>query len=73
MQYGELNNMFIEEEYRKYGIGKKLVNKFKDYCINNKIYNIKVEASYKNQNAIKFYHKNGFSEFNITLTSNLKK
>ena len=30
VQYGEINNMFIDEKYRKYGIGKKLINEFKD-------------------------------------------
>ena len=71
VQYGEINNMFIDEKYRKYGIGKKLINEFKDYCKDNKIYNIKVEASYKNKGAIEFYHKNGFNEFNLTLTSKI--
>ena len=32
----ELDNMFILEEYRKYGIGTKLFNEFKDYCKKNK-------------------------------------
>ena len=71
IQYGEINNMFIEEKYRKYGIGKKLINEFKNYCKENNIYNIKVEASYKNKSAIEFYHKNGFSDFNLTLTTKI--
>lgn len=32
IQYGEINNMFIKEDYRLYGIGKKLINNFKNYC-----------------------------------------
>ena len=28
IQYGEINNMFIKEDYRLYGIGKKLINNF---------------------------------------------
>ena len=68
VQYGEINNMLIKDECRGYGIGKKLINNFKDYCRENNIYNVKVEASAKNENAINFYKKNGFEEFNITLT-----
>ena len=67
IQYGEINNMLVKDECRGYGIGKMLINNFKDYCRENNIYNVKVEASAKNVNAINFYKKNGFEEFNITL------
>lgn len=63
----EIDNMFVLEKYRKYGIGSKLINKFKEYCLQNKIEEIKVTASVKNKNAIDFYKKNGFNEFEITL------
>lgn len=68
IQYGELNNMLIKEKCRGYGIGKILINNFKDYCKENNIDNIKVTASYKNESAIEFYKKNGFNEFDLTLT-----
>ena len=70
----ELDNMFVLEEYRRYSIGTKLINAFKDYCAQNEIEEIKVTASAKNQNAINFYNKNGFNEFEITLKqrTNLK-
>ena len=63
--------MFILEEYRKYGLGTKLFNEFKSYCIENKIEELKVTASAKNINAIKFYQKNGFEEFETTLKMSL--
>ncbi len=63
----EIDNMFVLEQYRKYGIGTKLINAFKDYCSQNKIEELKVTASAKNKNAIGFYMKNGFNEFEITL------
>lgn len=68
----EVDNMFILENYRKYGIGSKLMNEFKQYCIKNSIEELKVTASAKNSNAIKFYKKNGFNEFEITLKQDLK-
>lgn len=73
IQYGELNNMFIGEEFRGYGTGRKLVNNFKEYCKSKSINNIKVVASFKNQNAINFYKNNGFNEFNLTLTTKVGK
>ena len=71
IQYGEINNMLITNECRGHGIGKLLINNFKKYCKTKNISNIKVVASYKNKNAIEFYHKNGFEEFDITLTTKL--
>lgn len=63
----EIDNMFVLEQYRKYGIGTKLINEFKGYCSQNKIEELKVTASAKNKNAIEFYTRNGFNEFEITL------
>lgn len=68
----ELDNMFILENYRKYGIGTKLVNEFKKYCLNIGIQEIKVTASARNNNAINFYRKNGFEDFEVTFKMILK-
>ncbi len=62
----ELDNCYIEEQYRNQGIGKQLLEKFKEYCINQGIKEIKVTASAKNINARKFYEKNNFEDFKIT-------
>ncbi len=71
IQYGEINNMFIKDSCRGYGVGKSLVNEFKKYCKENNINNLIVTASSKNLNAINFYKKNGFEDFNLTLTMNI--
>ena len=73
IQYAEINNMYINSEYRGLGIGKILISNFKEYCLNNGINNLIVTASAKNSNAIKFYRKNGFEDFNLTLTMNIEK
>ena len=72
IQYGEINNMLVSDSCRGMGIGKQLIDNFKIYCRENNIYNIKVVASYRNKDAINFYHKNGFEEFNLTLTTNIE-
>jgi len=68
LQYGEINNMFVDSSSRGQGIGKTLVDNFKQYCAEKNIQNLKVVASAKNKNAQEFYKKQGFSEFDITLT-----
>ncbi len=65
--FAELDNMCIDDEYRRFGIGTLLINRFKDFCKEKKIQNIKVTASAKNSRAIQFYIKNGFEDYNITL------
>jgi len=65
--FAELDNMCVNEHYRKYGVGTLLINEFKKYCKGKKIQNIKVTASSKNSKAIQFYIKNGFKDYNITL------
>lgn len=71
VQYGELNNMYVDSEYRKFGIGKKLFEEFKKYCLENNIKDLIVTASAKNINAINFYKKMGFDSFNVILTSKI--
>jgi len=65
--FAELDNMCVNEEYRRYGVGTLLMNEFKKYCKDNNIENIKVTASAKNTKAIQFYMKNGFEDYNVTL------
>lgn len=71
IQYGEINNMIVTGNRRGLGIGKLLIDSFKNYCKEHGINNIKVEASAKNANAINFYKKNGFNDFNVTLTTKI--
>ena len=65
--FAELDNMYIDDEYRRFGIGTLLINSFKEYCKEKNIQNIKVTASAKNNRAIQFYIKNGFEDYNVTL------
>ena len=65
--FAELDNMYIDEKYRRFGVGTLLINEFKKYCKDNSIENIKVTASAKNSKAIQFYMKNGFEDYNVTL------
>ena len=50
--FAELDNMCINDEYRRFGIGTLLINEFKKHCKEKNIQNIKVTASAKNNRAI---------------------
>ena len=65
--FAELDNMYVEDKYRRIGVGTLLIDEFKKYCKEENIQNIKVTASAKNSRAIKFYMKNGFEDYNVTL------
>lgn len=58
----ELDNFYIEEKYRRLGIGKRLVNEYKEYCKNKGVYTIYVTANAKNKNARSFYQASGFND-----------
>ena len=63
--------MLFDNNFRGLGIGKLLIDKFKQYCKDNSINNLKVVASAKNIKAIEFYKNNGFNDFDITLTTEI--
>ena len=71
-QFAEIENMYIERDYRGLKIGTKLIIKFKEYCKENKVKHIKVSAWSENIEAIKFYQKNSFEDYEKTLVCKLK-
>lgn len=62
----ELDTFYINKEYRNQGIGKRLVEEFKNQCINQGIEEMIVTAKEKNINAREFYKNIGFQDFEIT-------
>lgn len=63
----EAENMFVLEEYRSSGIGKKLFNEFIKWCKSKGAKRIRAVASVQNTKAIEFYKREGFKEYNLTL------
>ena len=66
IKMAELDNCYIEKEYRNKGIGNMLLLEFKKYCKNKGIHEIKVTASALNKNAIDFYKNNEFNDYEVT-------
>ncbi len=67
----ELENTFVQEDYRSKGIGKQLYDEFLVWCREKKVGKVKVEASAQNELAIKFYRKNHFKDYALTLEVDL--
>ena len=68
----ELDNMFIKEDYRKFGIGSKMMNAFLDWTKKENAKRVLVTASIGNDNTVKFYEKHGFKKLNVTLRKDIK-
>lgn len=66
-RYAELENMFIEERFRRKGIGTKLTRDFVDWCKKKKVKYVAVTASNKNRQGLRFYRDVGFKDYNVTL------
>lgn len=67
VQLGEINNIFVLEEYRQKGIGKKLVKTMMDTFKQEGITNIDLYTFGNNIDAIKFYEKIGFKKYNVQM------
>ena len=63
----EIENMFVEENFRGKGIGSELVRKFDEVCRSKDVKRIRVGAICQNSGAVNFYRKNGFNDFEMYL------
>ena len=69
--FAELDDMFVLSEYRSKGYGGMLYEKFIDWCKDKKVKRLKVLVTAKNEQAIEFYKKKGFEDYNVTLERDL--
>lgn len=67
----EVENTFIREEYRSQGIGKRLLERFTDWCRSKDVKKLKVKVSADNKLAINFYRNNNFKNYTLELESDL--
>jgi ribosomal protein S18 acetylase RimI-like enzyme len=57
---GEIESIYIENEYRKYGFGGKLMENILKWFEQNGINNIQISVVYNNYEALPFYEHYGF-------------
>lgn len=58
----EIGGLVVDENYRSKGIGKKLVERIKQWCVEKQISILRVRSQVKRKEAHQFYLDNGFSE-----------
>lgn len=69
-----LNDLFIDPDARKQGLGEMLLNKVKDYTIKTDAKSISLKTATDNYSAQRLYEKNGykrdsqFYQYNLSLT-----
>jgi len=67
----QLENIYIDSNYRRSRVGKKLFEHFASYCKKQKVDAMNVMVNAKNDNAISFYKKVGFSPSRISFSQEL--
>lgn len=64
---GEIDSIFVEKEYRKYGFGDKLMNRALDWLNSSKVKTKIIGAAEGNENVLEFYKKYGFYKRRVIL------
>ncbi len=67
----QLENIFVNEDARVKGVGKKLAEEFKKYCLAEKVDKLNVVVNSENVGAIEFYKKIGFLPSRMILSQDL--
>jgi GNAT superfamily N-acetyltransferase len=58
----EIGGLIVDENFRGKGVGKKLVERLKQWCCDRNIADIRVRSNVKRSEAHKFYIAAGFTE-----------
>lgn len=64
---GEIESLYISEEYRKYGLGDKLMKRSLNWLDNNKVVTKTIVVAEGNEEVLGFYEKYGFYKKRIVL------
>lgn len=62
-----LENIVVLPEYQRKGIGKKMIEIFASWCRDRGIQKVSNGTLSRNQNALQFFHKLGFIDYDVTL------
>ena len=68
---GYISNLYVDKEYRKKGIGGKLILHTLKWLKKQGVPHITVEVHIKNSAAQNLYRKLGFNDYTIKLTKNI--
>jgi Leucine-rich repeat (LRR) protein len=62
---GQIEDLVVYEEYRKMGVGSRLLNKIRTLAIEYGYKRIQLAADMDNQNALQFYSRRGFKKTHL--------
>lgn len=68
----DIENIFIEEKYRKQGLGDKLIKRIIGIAKRRRVTRLRLSTIAQNELAIKFYKSHGFEEVQLILEKKLK-
>lgn len=64
---GEIDSIFVEKEYRKYGLGDRLMNRALDWLNYNQVKTKTIGVAEGNENVLEFYKRYGFYKRRVIL------
>jgi len=64
---GQIEDLVVTEEYRKMGVGSRLINKMRFMAQEYGYKRIQLAADIDNENALRFYTRRGFRRTNLTV------
>jgi diamine N-acetyltransferase len=64
---GEIDSLFVEKEYREYGLGDKLMNRALEWLNSNKVKTKIIGVAEGNENVLEFYKRYGFYKRRVIL------
>ena len=71
IKQANLQNIYVDEDMRKTGLGKKLIEDFRQYCRSNGVVRLNVSVLARNTTATDFYYNNGFEPQSLNLSQEL--
>ena len=66
-RYGFISDLYVDQKYRGKGVGKKLIDRLREFFRKEEIKFISLEVNHNNYDSIRFYEKCGFKEYHKTM------
>lgn len=64
---GQIEDLVVDEAYRKMGIGSRLINKMRSLAMEHGYKRIQLAADIENKNALAFYNRRGFKKTHLNV------
>ena len=64
---GQIEDLVVKEEYRKMGVGSRLINKMRSIAQEYEYKRIQLAADVDNANALQFYNRRGFNKTHLNI------